>query len=305
MLSEFLFKLLNGIGPVDRFGSLVVIEDELIERGFEVIGAEKVIGLQMFALKHTEPNFDLIKPGRIGRQPEHLKVKVPFAGAFLLAKPTFELFGCVRRSIIQNESHRVDASSLRFGKNFLLKKGLEIDKTLAAAAGSVDLPVSHRKSGKQMACTTTIIARFVQHWLARTGWTRRLLSLTGLNGGFLIETDQPCPFLQERSRLGIGFQHRKRPLQEGDRIMDMLPSMLAPGAKAFGFEPATHRTGRDARKGGSLEHPSGKFGSTPPRERYLALLGEATRDGCDLRAYLRGKNASGLHCEAHRQADEC
>jgi hypothetical protein len=63
MLSEILFKLLNGIGPVDRFSSLVVIGDELMERAFEIIGAEKVIGLQVFALKHTKPNFDLIKPG--------------------------------------------------------------------------------------------------------------------------------------------------------------------------------------------------------------------------------------------------
>ena len=66
MISEFLFKLLDGIGPLDRFGSLVVISDELVERAFEVLRAEKVVGLQVFALKDTEPDFDLIKPGSIG-----------------------------------------------------------------------------------------------------------------------------------------------------------------------------------------------------------------------------------------------
>jgi hypothetical protein len=49
MISEFLFKLLHGRGPIDRFGSLVVRGDELVERAFEVLRAEKVIGLQVFA----------------------------------------------------------------------------------------------------------------------------------------------------------------------------------------------------------------------------------------------------------------
>lgn len=63
MISEFVFKLLDGISPLDRFGSLIVIGDELVERAFEILGAEKVIGLQVFALQHTEPNFDLIEKG--------------------------------------------------------------------------------------------------------------------------------------------------------------------------------------------------------------------------------------------------
>ncbi len=49
MISEFLFRLFHGIGPIDRFSSLIVIGDELVERAFEVLGAEKVIGLQVFA----------------------------------------------------------------------------------------------------------------------------------------------------------------------------------------------------------------------------------------------------------------
>jgi hypothetical protein len=32
-------------------------------------------------------------------------------------------------------------------------------------------------------------------------------------------------------------------LQESDGIMDMLPGVIAPGAKAFSSEPTTHRTG--------------------------------------------------------------
>ena len=75
MVSEFLFKLFDGICPVDRFGRLVVISDVLIKRSFQGISTEKVIGLQMFALEDAKPNLDLIQPGRIGRQPMNLEVQ--------------------------------------------------------------------------------------------------------------------------------------------------------------------------------------------------------------------------------------
>ena len=211
MISEFLFKLLDSIGPLDRFGRLVVISDELVERAFEVLRAEKVIGLQVFALKHTEPDFDLIKPGGIGRQPEHPKVQLPRTSAFLLTEPAFELLGSVRRSIIEDEGHRVDAPSECFGNDLLLHKGLEIDKAFALATGSVDLAIGNGEPGKQMACAATMIAGFVQQRLAWARWTRRLLAFACLNGGFLVEADQPGPCSQEASRLCIGMEHRACP----------------------------------------------------------------------------------------------
>ena len=182
-------------------------------------------------------------------------------------------------------------------------KAWKSTKHLRLSAGSVDLAISHGEPGKQMACAATMIARFVQHRLAWACWARRLFALPCLNGGFLIETDQPGACLQECSCLAIGLEHRTSSLQEGDGIMDVLPSVIAPGAKAFGFEPATHRTGRDARKGGILGHVLGQFGSTPAREGHLALPRQATGDGGDLRAYLRGKNASALHCGARQQVN--
>jgi hypothetical protein len=55
--------------------------------------------------------------------------------------------------------------------------------------------------------------------------------------------------------------------------MDVLPGMTTPGMKAFSFEPATHRTGRDVRKRRILGHTTGQFGATPPRQWNLALFG--------------------------------
>src|SRR5436309_13732477 len=205
MRTDLLFKLLNGVSPVDRLGRLNVIGDILSERGFEGIRAGKVIRLQMFALQHTEPDFDLIQPGCVGRQPVHLKVQPPFTRLFLLTEPPLELFGRMGGAIVQDEGHRVDLASKGFGNDHLLEKGLEIDKALAAAAGSVDLSISDRQSGKQMACATTMVASFVQQRLAWACWARRLLPLACLDGGFLIEADQPRACSQEGSRLAIGL----------------------------------------------------------------------------------------------------
>ncbi len=85
--------------------------------------------------------------------------------------------------------------------------------------------------------------------------------------------------------------------------MDVLPGMIAPGTNPFGFEPATNRACRDVRKRWVLGDATGQLGSTPTGERHLALLGQTTGDGGDLRAHLRGKNASAPHCEARQPAN--
>ena len=40
-----------------------MISDVVVERAFEGTGADKVIGLQVFALEHAEPDFELIEKG--------------------------------------------------------------------------------------------------------------------------------------------------------------------------------------------------------------------------------------------------
>jgi hypothetical protein len=191
MLSEFVFQLLDRVGPVDRFGRLVVIADELHESRFQSLRAGKVIGLQMFALQQAKPDFDLIQPRGVGWQPEHLEVEVPVTGLFLLMEPAFELFGGVRGSIIEDEGHRVHVTTYRFRKDLLLHEGLEIGKAFALPTGPINLPLSDREPGKQMAGPAPMGASFGEQRLARPCWARRLFSLACLDRGFLIQTDQP------------------------------------------------------------------------------------------------------------------
>lgn len=232
-----------------------------------------------------------------------LKVHLPVTGLFLLTEPALELFGRMGGAIVQDEGHGVDLPSQRFGNDLLTHKGLEIDKAFALPTGAINLAIRHREPGKQMASATAMIAGFLQQRLAWTCWTRRIFALASLNGSFLVETDQPVACSQERSRLGIGLKHWPGSLQEGDRLMDVLPGVVAPGTKAFGLEPATDGAGGDGRKRRVLSHATGQFGSTPAREWHLRLLGQATGDGGDLRPYLRGKNASVPHCGARQRAN--
>src|SRR5205807_7949469 len=135
----------------------------------------------------------------------------------------------------------------------------------------------------------TVRACFTEHGLAWTRWTRRLLTLASLDRGFLVEADQPGACSQETLRLGIGLEYRASPLEEDVGIMNVLPGVIAPRTKAFGFEPATHRAGRNARKAGVLGNVASYLGSTPAREGHVALSGQATGDGGDLSTHLRRK----------------
>lgn len=86
-----MFELLSGVGPLDSFGALIVIGNELHERSLKGAGCRKVIELKMLALQQAEPDFELIEPGGVSRQPEHLEVQLPVTGLFLLLQPAFEL----------------------------------------------------------------------------------------------------------------------------------------------------------------------------------------------------------------------
>jgi hypothetical protein len=51
----------------------------------------------------------------------------------------------------------------------------------------------------------------------------------GLEWRFSRPADQPGPLTQEGLSLTVGMQDRTGPLQEGDRIMNVLSAVIAPG----------------------------------------------------------------------------
>jgi hypothetical protein len=123
-----------------------------------------------------------------------------------------------------------------------------------------------------------------------------------LQGSLLIETEQPGPSLQQHSCLSRPFQSGTGSLHKGCRIMDRLPGMRAPRANTVFVEPTSHGALRDRGKRAILSHAASHLGSAPPRERDVVLARQATRDGGDLCADLRGRNASAPLAWARQQA---
>ena len=60
--SKLAFQLLNGVGPFDGFGRLVVVENEVLDAVLKLIQAREMIRLQEFALRQREPDLKLIEP---------------------------------------------------------------------------------------------------------------------------------------------------------------------------------------------------------------------------------------------------
>ena len=135
----------------------------------------------------------------------NLKMKPTFTRLFLLRQPAFELLGCMSGSIVQDEGHGLDLSVESFRNDRLLRKGLEVDKAFVAARGPVDFAIGHRESSEEMACAAPMIARFVQQRFAWAGRVWRLFPFACLDGGFIIQTDQPDSCTQEGLRLGVSF----------------------------------------------------------------------------------------------------
>lgn len=262
-----------------------------------------MVRLQTLPLEEAKPDLDLIEPGSIGRQPQHLKMQTKIAHATQLLEPAFELPGGMRRPIIENEDDRLNVTVQGFSKDDLLHNALEIDKALALAASTVDPAISDGKPGKQVPRATTMIACLVENRFVRIGGTRGLFPLTRLNGGFFIQTHQPRAVLRESACLKVSVENRTGALQEGFWMMDVLPRVIAPGTKAFRFEPATHRTRRETRQARIVSNLSRQGTATPAGERDGLLPRQATSEGSDLRADLRGKNASVLHSEEHQLAN--
>ncbi len=73
MRAELVFQLLKRVGPFERFGRLIVASDEVEDRLLQLVETGKMVGLEELALQQTEPDFDLIEPRGVFREPIQLQ----------------------------------------------------------------------------------------------------------------------------------------------------------------------------------------------------------------------------------------
>ncbi len=269
----------------------------------QVLDTDKVIVLEQLALQDTEPNLKLIEPGGVRRQPIHVKRELTLHHHGLLVQPAFQLLGSVRGAIVENQADRPHSALDCLRNDDLLHKGLEIGKRFARATCTIDLSIGHTQPCKQMPGATTLIASLLPLGLAPLRRTRRLFPFTGLDRGFFIQTQQPRSLAEQAPRTCVHLQDRACPLDKAYRVMDMLPTVRAPGAQTLGFEPASDSAGRGnapIERGGHLAR---HLSPTPTGQRHAGLTRQGAGRGGDLCAYFRGKNASVLRCEGRLSAD--
>ena len=104
------------------------------------------MGLQVCALKQTEPDCDLVHPRGVGRQPADLEVESPATGGWLLTQPAVELFRRMRGAMVQNQRPCLHLPPPCLGNELLLQQGLEVDKAFALTTGAGDLALGQRVS---------------------------------------------------------------------------------------------------------------------------------------------------------------
>src|SRR6266700_3819126 len=283
MRSEFLFKFLDGIRPVDRLGRLVVVGNEIEDGLLQLVSAEKMVRVQEFALQDTKPDLNLIQPRGVGGQPIHLNGQAARVHRALLLKPVRQLLRCVRRAIIQDQDQRLHLSPQRFWKDDLFQERAEIHKAFARRALTIDLSIGDRECSHQVPCSPSDVARRLLHRRPWDGRTGSLFGLSCLKRRFLITADQPDPFPQQHSRSLIEAQHGARPLQKLLWVLDMLPRVIAPRSDALRFEPAANGAGRDMGQLGCTRHMTSQFASAPASQRNpLALRHAASHSGLSI-----------------------
>ena len=130
--SEFSFKFLDRIGPLDRLSRLITVSDEHQHCLLEIRRTGEMIGLKELASQHAEPDFELIQPGGICWQPMHLERQPPLLLKRLLLQPAPHLLGRVRRAIIQHQCDSLDTPPPRLWHQHLRKQRLESPQTVCA-----------------------------------------------------------------------------------------------------------------------------------------------------------------------------
>ncbi len=65
MRSSLVLQLLNGVGPLEGLGRLIVASNEIEDGLLQLGSAGKMGGLQELALEPTSPDLDLIQPGGV------------------------------------------------------------------------------------------------------------------------------------------------------------------------------------------------------------------------------------------------
>ena len=166
------------IGPANGSSDLVVMANETQELLAQVADGVEDAALDDLALQFTEPEFDLVEPGRVSRS----KMQGDVA---MLGEEGIDQFGLMSRKIIRND---VDGLGGRLGRHHLGKK---VDKLGAGVAGSGladDLAAARLQGGIKRKGAVAVVFKAVA--LGPSGRKREdgIEPVESLDGAFFVYT---------------------------------------------------------------------------------------------------------------------
>jgi hypothetical protein len=130
------------------------------------------------------------------------------------------------RTIVKDEGDGVDFALQGLGKQGGLEEGSKVEEAFARETLTRDQSISDAQSSHEMQGSWAMgargLGRLVQN-MPGDGRAGSVFGLTRLDRGFLITTDHPNAFLEERLRVFIEPQHWPCPMQELLWVLDMLP----------------------------------------------------------------------------------
>jgi len=97
--------------------SLIVASNEIQDDQSKLIKTGEMVRLQEFALEKTEPDFDLIEPGSISREPIEPHGQFFIRRCFQFLDPLGELLGGVGWTIIEDQRYRLYTTTVGFCKD--------------------------------------------------------------------------------------------------------------------------------------------------------------------------------------------
>lgn len=282
---SFLEVLLR-VFPFKGFADFVVYVLKLEYGFFQSLEIGIVVWRKELPLQNREKDLNLVKPTGMYRRMNLYCVGVPLRKAFHRG------FSPVRRTIIRNPEHstRRAVGLLLHDQVHQLAVGLYSRFLLADSEelGSMDIP-----SGEIGQGPLPLVFKLHKPWLMRHGTGADELSVSGLDTGLLVGTDDVVIRSQrnslEKSEIEVqdtsGFFRKKRVPREQ-------PAPMRPWLYSVGAEITPNRGYADGHQNPSKHCFSDNVGATQARKGESLSPGELTGESLDFHNALRGKKTA-------------
>ena len=164
------------VSPFDRSGGLVVVADVAKDFSSEIVDGGKDASCDDLPLDFGEPDFDLVKPGRVSGG----KMKVDLG---MLGQKLLDEFGFMGREII---SDNVDLASEGLGGHDIGKKVDELGAGMALSGLAKDFSASDIKSSVKRKGSVTVILKTMSLGPAWRKGQNRIQTVQGLDSSLFV-----------------------------------------------------------------------------------------------------------------------